>query len=113
VPPNATIRARAFVTGGLCDGSSGLVEIMLSLSQTPPMILTDDGHFGFRTNEFGFQQFGFNLAGLAGQTVVTESSTNLVNWFALATNTLSAALLYFSDPGSTNSPVRFYRARLQ
>jgi hypothetical protein len=113
VPPSATIRARAFVTGGLCDGSGGLVESMLSLSQTPPIILTDDGSFGFRTNEFGVNQFGFNLTGMTGQTVVIEASTNLVNWFALATNTLGAAPLYFSDPGSTNFPVCFYRARLQ
>jgi uncharacterized delta-60 repeat protein len=113
VPPDATIRARAFVTGGLCDGSSGLVENMLSLSQTPPIILTDDGNFGFRTNEFGFKQFGFNLVGMAGQTVVIEASTNLVNWFPLVTNTLGAGPLYFSDPDSTNFAARFYRARLQ
>jgi hypothetical protein len=113
VPPNATIRARAFVTGGLCDGSSGLVENMLSLSQTPPIILTDDGNFGFRTNEFGFKQFGFNLAGMAGQIVVIEASTNLVNWLPLVTNRLGAGPLYFGDSDSTNLPVRFYRARLQ
>ena len=74
----------------------------------PPALLAADGAIGFRTNGFGF-----NLAGVAGQNVVVECSTNLVNWTALATNTLGAGPLYFSDPASGNFPQRFYRARLQ
>ena len=45
--------------------------------------------------------------------MVIEASTNLVSWSALATNTLGDGPLYFSDPGTTNFPWRFYRARLQ
>ena len=67
-----------------------------------------DGALGLRTNGFGF-----NLAGVAGQNVVVESSTDLVNWTALSTNTLGNGPLYFSDPASGNFPQRFYRARLQ
>jgi hypothetical protein len=74
----------------------------------PPALLAADGAIGFRTNGFGF-----NLAGVAGQNVVVECSTNLVNWTALATNTLGTGPLYFSDPASGNFPQRFYRARLQ
>ena len=74
----------------------------------PPALLAADGALGFRTNAFGF-----SLAGVAGQNVVVESSTNLVNWTALATNTLGTGSLYFSDPASGNFPQRFYRARLQ
>ena len=45
--------------------------------------------------------------------MVVESSTNLVNWTSLATNTLGNGPLYFSDPAAEDFPQRFYRARLQ
>jgi uncharacterized delta-60 repeat protein len=57
--------------------------------------------------------FGFNLAGVPGQTLIVEASTNLLSWTALATNTLGPDALYFSDAGSTIWPRRFYRARVQ
>jgi uncharacterized delta-60 repeat protein len=76
-------------------------------SLPPPAIGTAGGAFGFQTNGFGF-----NLSGVAGQTVVIECSTNLVNWTALATNFLGTGPLYFSDSGCTNFPMRFYRARV-
>jgi len=57
-------------------------------------------------------QFGFEIAGGSNQVVVVEASTDLVSWTALATNTLGASPLHFSDPGWTNFPQRFYRARL-
>jgi uncharacterized delta-60 repeat protein len=185
VPRNASFRARGVTTGGYYNGSSWFVE---SKSDTPPHILTDDGGFGFRSNQFGFNtraqpgqavvieastnfvswlplqtnlttaigqflfadaesdrftrrfyrarihdgalpppriltgngsadfrqgQFGFNLAGISGQTVVVETSTNLASWTTLATNTIVTNLFYFTDPGATNSPRRFYRARVQ
>ncbi len=58
-------------------------------------------------------KFGFNLDGIAGQVVIIETSTNLANWVTLTTNTLGNTPFIFSDPGSTNFPLRFYRARLQ
>ncbi len=107
--PTSTIRARGFVTGGEYISSGWFVEsTMPFVPQTPPTILVNDGYFGFLTN-----QFGFNVAGVAGQTVVIETSTNLVNWRALVTNVLGAGPVYFSDPDSTNVPACFYRARLQ
>jgi hypothetical protein len=58
-------------------------------------------------------QFGFDIGGGSNQVVVVvQASTNLVNWTALATNTLGAAPLRFNDPGWTNFPQRFYRAKL-
>lgn len=83
------------------------MESTLALSEIPPTILTDDGTFGLRTN-----QFGFSLTGVVGQTVVIEASTDLLNWTALATNLLGVDPCYFSDPGCTSIPARFYRARL-
>jgi uncharacterized delta-60 repeat protein len=72
-----------------------------------PAIDLSAGALGFPTNPFGF-----NLRGVAGQTVVIEASTNLATWVPLATNLLGTDPLYFSDPASTNVPQRFYRAVL-
>jgi hypothetical protein len=57
-------------------------------------------------------QFGFDIAGGSNQVVVVEASTNLVNWLALATNTLGAAPLHFNDPDWTHFQQRYYRAKL-
>jgi len=54
-------------------------------------------------------QFGFDITGGSNRAVVVEASTNLVNWTALATNTLGANPLHFRDPGWTNFPQQFYR----
>jgi hypothetical protein len=72
-----------------------------------PAILVNDGSFGVRTN-----RFGFNLSGTAGQVVIVEGSTNLLNWLPLQTNTLGSGPFYFSDPGTGAFPWRFYRARV-
>ena len=83
-------------------------SVLRIAAPTPPRILVSDGNFGFRSN-----QFGFNLAGEPGSTVVIETSTNLVNWSALTTNTMGAGTLNFSDPNSRNFPAGFYRARVR
>jgi hypothetical protein len=39
-----------------------------------------------------------------------QVSTNLVNWATLSNHlTLTNGMLFLQDPGSTNSPCRFYR----
>jgi hypothetical protein len=73
-----------------------------------PAILASGINFGYTANGFGF-----DLAGVAGQTAVIECSTNLSVWTALATNTLESGLVNFTDPAATNSPCRFYRLRLK
>ena len=57
-------------------------------------------------------QFGFNLSGAFGQTLVVDSSTNLLNWTTLTPNTAGDIPWYFIDPASTNRPWQFCRARL-
>jgi len=71
-----------------------------------PQTLTSDGGFGVQNN-----QFGFNIQWASGMTVVVEACTDLANpvWSPLQTNTLAGSTLYFSDPQSSNYPVRFYR----
>jgi uncharacterized delta-60 repeat protein len=73
-----------------------------------PGILVGDAWLGYRSN-----RFGFNLAGVPGQTVVVETSTDLSTWAPIATNKLDSGVIYFSDPRATMDPRRFYRLRLQ
>ncbi len=71
-----------------------------------PAVQQDDG-FGFTDD-----RFGFNIAGTTNIPVVVEASTNLSDgvWIPLTNATLGiAGSLRFTDPSSTNHPVRFYR----
>jgi hypothetical protein len=76
----------------------------------PPQIQLHDGHFGVRTN-----RFGFNMTGFSNQVVVIEACTNLVmtNWVTLRTNTFGSNALYFSDSTWTNYRGRYYRVRVK
>jgi len=59
--------------------------------------------------------FQLSLSGPANHTYVIETSTNLVDqvWTPVSTNQTSAAgLLEFIDITATNSPQRFFRARM-
>ena len=75
---------------------------------TRPVILLD-GSFGIHSN-----QFGFAAAGLPGQVLVIEASTNLTNWLPIQSNTVPAnGRIIFSDGNSGLFNPRFYRARYQ
>jgi sugar lactone lactonase YvrE len=88
-------------------GSVTSAVVTLTVAASPPQIMTSDGFFGFVTN-----QFGFNVSAAAGQTIVVDGSTDLVNWTPVFTNTAGVNPFYFCDPCWSNSPWRFYRARL-
>lgn len=63
----------------------------------------------------GTNGFGFNLIGNSNLVVVVvEACTNLANpvWQPVQTNTLISGSFYFSDPGCTNYPSRFYHVAL-
>jgi hypothetical protein len=87
--------------------TSAVVSLTVTISTNPPQLVATGGSFGFLTN-----QFGFNLVGASGQTIVVDGSTNLVDWTPLFTNTANGGPFYFFDPVWTNYPWRFYRARL-
>lgn len=109
VPDGSFIRARGAVAGGECNGSGWFVESTAQVAAgTPPVIFLNDGCFGFRTN-----QFGFNVGGRTGQVLLVEASSNLSQWTTLVTNTLGGSSFYFSDSCCTNFCTRFYRVRLQ
>jgi len=73
-----------------------------------PVPLLDNGNFGFHGN-----QFGFDITGPEGQTVVIEASYNLPFWIATGTNILGPNPVHFSDPYSVRVPHRLYRLRVQ
>jgi len=88
-------------------GSVTSVVAVLDIGMAKPQIIAGDASFGFLTN-----RFGFNLSGTAGQTIIVEGSSDLVNWTPLCTNTVGGGPCYFCDPACTNFGRRFYRARL-
>jgi len=72
------------------------------------LIQASGANFGVRTN-----RLGFNITGAANLPIVVEASTNLASarWTALQTGAITSGSIYFSDPGWTNYPRRFYRIR--
>ncbi len=87
--------------------TSAVASLTVTIPQTPPQIIASGTNFGFVAN-----QFGFNISGAFGQTIVVDGSTNLVDWMPLFTNTAGNNPFYFFDPSATNLAWRFYRARL-
>jgi BspA type Leucine rich repeat region (6 copies) len=55
--------------------------------------------------------FSFTLTAGTNQTIIVESSTDLINWQPVWTNTLTGTNATFTDPQWSNYPTRFYRAR--
>jgi hypothetical protein len=91
-------------------GTTGWGSSFGNLPTSPwyPQVQTNAPYFGVRKN-----QFGFIISWASSRTVVVEACTNLVNpaWFAVATNTFTGGLSYFTDAQWTNYPARFYRIR--
>ena len=73
-----------------------------------PTIRASDASFGVQTNRFGFR-----VTGTANIPIAAEACTDLAigSWTCLQTCTLTNGSVYFSDPGWTNYPARFYRIR--
>jgi hypothetical protein len=75
-----------------------------------PKVLSGTDGFGVQSNHFGF-----DISWASGKVVLVEACTNLVtpDWIPVGTNAIADGTSYFSDPGLTNHPVRFYRLRSQ
>ncbi len=102
LPSNAVVlRARGFVPG------AGLSEWYVQRSLGLPALFADNISFGLQSG-----QLGFSVGGAPGQTVVVEVSSNLRDWTAVATNTISSdACFYFSEPVWQSRLPRFYRVK--
>ncbi len=106
IPENAFVRARGFVVGS--GEAQWFVESRLpAFPQTAPKILMNDGSFGL-----GEDGFGFDVGGTDGQLVIVESSSDLVHWTTLSTNTVSGGSFRFTASDWHGTAERFYRAKL-
>jgi hypothetical protein len=76
-----------------------------TITESPSVIITNAG-FGIGNN-----QFGFTITGPANISVTVQATTNLPggSWTNLQSFTLTNGSIYFTDPGWTNYPGRFYR----
>ena len=105
IQPGSLIRASAAVSVGQFNGTSWFVQTSLQLPSTPAIIV-NDGHFGFNSNNFGF-----NYSAPPGSTVIIEMSDDFLTWKAVGTNTVTVSPAYFNEP-IPSQPQRFYRLRL-
>ena len=80
-----------------------------SYGGVPTVELFPPPQIGSNTGGVHSGKFGFTLTGVSGQPITIESSTNLVDWQPVWTNTLSGTSTNFTDSQWTNHPQRFYR----
>ena len=63
--------------------------------------------------ELTSNEFRLRVNAQPGQTIVTETSTNFLDWTAIATNTVTGTGFEVSDAQVAGATVRFYRAMLR
>lgn len=87
------------------EGMTGTLVVKEAATQPPvpasllvPQLLTDGS----------FQCLVSNL--VAGTTYILQSSTNLMDWTGIATNTASGSVETFTENGAAASGIRFYRS---
>ena len=110
LPPVLASNAGSYsvvVTNAYGSVTSAVAALVVNVPLTAPQIMADSSGFGFSSG-----QFGFNLSGAFGQTIIVDGSTNLVDWTPLFTNTVGGSPFSFRDPASSGARWRFYRARL-
>ena len=71
---------------------------------SPPVLLNA------RTTATG--AFAFTLSGTSGLVYVIEVATNLQQWASMSLLTNLTGKADVTDPSCSNSPARFYRARI-
>lgn len=87
------------------DAAGNVASDTLSVNYTPPSIVLGGGA-GVSNGVFRF-----DLSGPLGRTFIIETSSNLVQWAPFSSNTIPGEdAITITDPGTTNCPVRFYRA---
>jgi len=99
VVSDQTALVRNDPTNLLSQSVSWVVNVNLpQLRLESPLWLTAGGKFAFR------------LTGNAPQGFVIESSTNLLTWLPLTTNTLVGGQFWYTNAGAGAFPRQFYRA---
>ncbi len=77
----------------------------LALYPPPPPVITVQPRAGWGL-------FHLEMKGLANGNLIIQSSTDLVTWVSLTTNSVANGELEFTDTNSVSSNTRFYRALL-
>lgn len=90
-------------TTGWSTTYGGLLTVMLQAPTSPPLLT----NIGVQNG-----QFGFTFSGSNGQVIVVETSTNLVNWQPISTNTLTGTSTNITDANWKTFRHRFYRIRV-
>jgi uncharacterized delta-60 repeat protein len=102
LPDGTSVRARAYTVGGLDSGSDWFAETV----SVPAVVLRQTISF---TNGLST----LTLYAPSGQVVVVQASQDFQTWSPIATNTLGASPLFFTDPQSASFTRRFYRSHTQ
>ncbi len=95
---SATVSANAFESG-----YTNSIAANATFDIEPSVTFT--GSFSFSNGVFLAQ-----VSGMPGTTYVFQSSTNLLTWTSVSTNTPLGNPFYFTDSTASNAPYRFYRA---
>ncbi len=86
------------------DWGQGQIQLNLQTPPSPPVWLSNPQVQPDRS-------LTLNAFGVPGQKSVLEASTDLNQWFAIATNDFTGNPLLFRDPALTQFSRRFYRIR--
>jgi uncharacterized delta-60 repeat protein len=107
VPGDVAVRCTGYVRGGRHAGSGWWFQSTVNLASVVSLrILSDDQSFGITDH-----QFGFKISGPSDRSICVETSTNLIHWTPIWTNTSDSNSMIFSDPQPATAPCLFYRAR--
>ena len=90
--------------------TNGIITRMLPAQSLTLLVLPPLPPFHLRTGASSAGQTTLWLDGLAGQSYSLQSSTNLLQWSAISTNTLTSNSFPYSI-AITGSVVKFYRGR--
>jgi uncharacterized repeat protein (TIGR03806 family) len=96
---NATVSASAFRTGYVNSVAASALFFVQPLQ--------------FTSESFSNGAFRLQFLGAPGSNYVLLTSTNLINWTPLVTNSAITNVLNFIDPGASNFPNQFYRVLQQ
>ncbi|HWW01434.1 MAG TPA: M64 family metallopeptidase [Candidatus Acidoferrum sp.] len=125
VQPGATGSSFAVLPQTLGNGphsiSAGVRDNTTLVRDDPANVLTQTVAWNLNVNipslwldsptRLAAGRFAFRLTGNAPQGFVLQTSTDLVNWTALATNNLTAGQFWFTNSGAAPFPGTFYRAK--
>lgn len=100
--PQRTYYWQVLVSDGKATNTGPLWSFTTEAGTLPPTSLA-----GFKRQTDGHFEFRFN--GLFGESQLVQASTNLVDWFTVATFANSNAATLFLDSAASNSQRRFYR----